>query len=223
MNGLPKISVKITFTEEVQGTSSPIKDVHREYIAEKAPNFILAEQEVDYIDETDVIEKTMTIFPKENGIPFFWDYQIKGFFKDSCNALSRCPETITYKGVSGKEFRAYRKIIDGCIFVQPRKILIEIPSSLSMGTCQRPLRASTAQGERIALANSETVPAGSTCSFDVVCLNEKYINYVLEWLDYGQLRGLGQWRNSGKGRFSFEPITPENEKQHQSKAKRRRV
>ena len=25
----------------------------------------------------------------------------------------------------------------------------------------------------------------------------------MEWLDYGQLRGLGQWRNSGKGRFRY--------------------
>lgn len=26
----------------------------------------------------------------------------------------------------------------------------------------------------------------------------------MEWLDYGKLRGLGQWRNSGKGRFTYE-------------------
>jgi hypothetical protein len=26
---------------------------------------------------------------------------------------------------------------------------------------------------------------------------------IREWLDYGKLRGLGQWRNSGKGRFSW--------------------
>lgn len=29
---------------------------------------------------------------------------------------------------------------------------------------------------------------------------------VREWLDYGMLRGLGQWRNSGKGRFTWEEI-----------------
>ena len=27
---------------------------------------------------------------------------------------------------------------------------------------------------------------------------------VKEWLSYGKLRGLGQWRNSGKGRFLCE-------------------
>ncbi len=29
---------------------------------------------------------------------------------------------------------------------------------------------------------------------------------VREWLTYGRLRGLGQWRNSGKGRFTFEEL-----------------
>lgn len=29
---------------------------------------------------------------------------------------------------------------------------------------------------------------------------------VREWLDYGALRGLFQWRNSGKGRFEWEEV-----------------
>jgi hypothetical protein len=31
---------------------------------------------------------------------------------------------------------------------------------------------------------------------------------VEEWLEYGELRGLGQWRNSGKGRFTAEVSKP---------------
>jgi hypothetical protein len=27
---------------------------------------------------------------------------------------------------------------------------------------------------------------------------------VKEWLNYGRVRGLGQWRNSGKGKFYWE-------------------
>ena len=27
-----------------------------------------------------------------------------------------------------------------------------------------------------------------------------------EMLNYGQLRGFGQWRNSGKGRFTYEVL-----------------
>ena len=28
----------------------------------------------------------------------------------------------------------------------------------------------------------------------------------MECLDYGKLRGLSQWRNSGKGRFTYEVL-----------------
>ena len=73
-----------------------------------------------------------------------------------------------------------------------------------MAECQRPLRAQTAQGERVSLANSEEIPAGSSCQFEVLCMDDSHEAAVMEWLEYGRLRGLGQWRNSGKGRFTYE-------------------
>ena len=62
------------------------------------------------------------------------------------------------------------------------------------------------QGERVALSTSEQVPAGSTMDLDIVYLNDSLKDAIIEWLDYGLLRGLGQWRNSGMGRFSWEEI-----------------
>ena len=35
------------------------------------------------------------------------------------------------------------------------------------------------------------------------------VTLVEEWLDYWALRGLGQWRNSGKGRATWQKIEPE--------------
>lgn len=75
-----------------------------------------------------------------------------------------------------------------------------------MGIIQRPLRASTAQGERIALASSETVPAGSSIEFDIDVFDIAMIPGIVECLDYGVYRGLGQWRNSGKGLFTYTII-----------------
>ena len=72
--------------------------------------------------------------------------------------------------------------------------------------CQRPLRAQTMQGERVSLASSDEVPAGAVLTCDVECLDESHEAAVREWLDYGSLRGLGQWRNSGKGRFEWEEL-----------------
>ena len=102
---------------------------------------------------------------------------------------------------SGK-LKAYKKIIDGLVFVTPRKIPIMFDGKV--GSCQRPLRAMTAQGERVALANSESVPIGAYIDIKISLLDPALEGVVLEWLDYGQLRGIGQWRNSGKGRFSYE-------------------
>lgn len=73
-----------------------------------------------------------------------------------------------------------------------------------LGSCQRPLRANTPQGEMIALSNSETVPAGSTVEFNILLLDEKHEKWIKELLEYDVLGGTGQWRNSGKGRFTVE-------------------
>ena len=104
---------------------------------------------------------------------------------------------------SGK-LTAYKKIIDGLIFVQPRKIPFENYGEI--GLLQRPLRAQTAQGERISLACSEEIPAGATVTFDILMLSDEHEAAVREWLDYGELRGIGQWRNASHGQFTWEEI-----------------
>ena len=200
---MKEIKVRLTFTEDVLGTANADKNVHSEFIASKAPDAPSREEEVEALGAEEVERKEMTVFPRmENGSPMFWDYQIKGFFKDTCSALSRCKGEDYSKESCG--MKAYKKIIDGCIFPQPRKI--EIHMNGEMGNCQRPLRAQTAQGERIALANSEAVPAGSWIEFKVVCLSDAYEKAVREWLHYGQFKGIGHWSNSGMGRFPWEEI-----------------
>jgi hypothetical protein len=194
------LKVRITLMEDMLGTASNDKEIHREFIASKAPNNKTIEEEVASIGVEAVLEKQMTVFPRQEGKPFIYDYQIKGFFKDACSSLARVP------GTKSNKLKAYKKIIDGTVFVNPRRIFFDFESGRSLGNCQRPLRAQTAQGERIALANSETIPEGTMINFDVVLLDEGSETLVKEWLDYGQLRGLGQWRNSGKGRFKVVDI-----------------
>ena len=200
---MKELKVRLTFTEECLGTANADKNIHADFIASKAPDAMSREEEIAAVGVDEVIENAMTIFPKENGVPFFWDYQIKGFFKDTCSALSRCKGEEMSKESCG--MKAYKKIIDGGIFPEPRKIMINLNGG-EIGNCQRPLRASTAQGERTALANSETIPVGSTIEFKVVCLSDNYEKAVIEWLNYGRFKGIGQWRNSGKGRFTYEII-----------------
>lgn len=210
---LVKLCVRLTLTEEALGTSSSSKELHKEYIASKAPDAKSTEEEVAALGVDAVDEKGRTVFPRmaigdDDDVPFVYDYQIKGFFKDAAKMM---------KKVGGSEcakVRAYKQAIDGLIFVDRRKI----PWMSADGTpahvgpsCERPLRASTPMGERVAIASSETVPAGSQLEFGIVLLDRTLMPMVKECLTYGRLRGLCQWRNSGKGTFTWEAIEPETE------------
>lgn len=192
------LKVKITTTEEMLGMASGNPDIHADYIASKAPAAALVDEEVDAVsfDLDNEVRKAMTVFSRYKDVPIFYDYQIKGYFKDSCSALRKMTGSKSFK------IKAYKKEIDGLIFVTPRHIPIKYDGDITV--CQRPLRASTPMGERIALASSEAIPAGAVIEFKVVCLCDDHVAAVREWLKYGRLRGLGQWRNSGKGRFEVE-------------------
>ena len=197
------IKVRITFQEKVLGTSPANEDIYRDFIGSKAPDASTVEDEVEALGVDAVVEKGMTVFPKdENGNPLLWDYQVKGFFKDACAMLQRAAKAGGGVGKESAKLKAYKKIIDGLIFPAPRQIVLHSPSGI--GVCQRPLRAQTAQGERVALAMSEELPAGTWCDVEITLLSAEYIPAVFEWLEYGALRGIGQWRNSGCGRFTYE-------------------
>ena len=191
-----KIPITLTFTEELLGTAAADPKLHTEFIASKAPDAKTRAEEIAAHGAEEVEVRSMSVFPRDKAGPFLYDYQVKGFFKDACSCLARVP------GTKSQALKAYRKVIDGTIFVFPRKILIQ--ASGEVGDCQRPLRASGPQGERVALAHSETAPAGSQIEFIIELLDESKWPVVKEWLDYGRLRGIGQWRNSGKGRFSYK-------------------
>lgn len=199
------MKVKLTFVEPVLGTSPANEDIYREFIASKAPvdERINIEDEVAALGVDEVVEKGMTIFPKlDDGTPFVYDYQLKGFFKGAASALRQIP------GSRSSKVKAYKKKVDQLIFVTPRQIPVLLSGPAD--TCQRPLRASTPQGERVSLAMSEEIPAGSVLEFSVVMLNDDDEKLVREWLNYGVLHGFGQWRNSGKGRFTWECLGVEN-------------
>ncbi len=197
---MKKMHVKVELTEEMLGTSPSSEEIYREFIGSKSPDATSVEDEVAAIGVDSVVEKGMTVFPRNaDGEPIMWDYQLKGFFKDACSSLNRVKDS------ESKKIKAYKKVIDGIIFIDEREVVIDMHGG-DMGVCERPLRAQTAQGERVALASSETVPAGSTLEFTVTMLDDGVEKAVREWLDYGRLRGLGQWRNSGKGRFVWQEV-----------------
>lgn len=198
--------VEITFIDDVLGTASSDPAIHEKFVASKAPDAKSMEEEVEALGTEAVVEKGKTVFPRdEEGNPVLWNYQIKGFFKSACSALRQIP------GTESKKLKAYKKQIDLRIFVYAdvndkagRMIPIEYDGVID--SCQRPLRASTPQGERVAIADSEMIHAGAKAEFDIELLNPEDEKIVEEWLDYGQYNGMNQWRNSGKGAFTWKRL-----------------
>lgn len=196
---MKELKVKCTFINPILGSASANPDIHREFIASKAQDAMKREEEVEALGVDAVERKEMTVFARmEDGTPHLWDYQIRGFFKHACSML----KNVT--GTESSKIKAYKKYIDGLVFVEERRIPLVFEGEI--GSLQRPLRGQTAQGERIALANSEMCPAGTEITFTVMVLKDDLIDAVREWLDYGRLNGLGQWHNSSMGAFNWEEV-----------------
>ena len=199
------MKMKITFTEPLLGTLSGTKELAAEYIAGKNPKGA-SKDEIEVIKNLDEeIEKSSTVFNMDEKGAFLWDYQVKGFLKDAAHAIihngSRTQEAL--KKIRMTNY-TYKKTIDQHVFVNPRRIYLNVVGDLYF--TERPLRADTMRGERIALARSETAPAGTWCELEIISMNDKLWDILIECLDYGKLRGIGQWRNSGCGRFVYEEL-----------------
>ena len=193
-----KKKVRLTLIEGLLGTKAANPELLEDYIASKRPEGV-SEDELETLPTVDEeVQKGSTLFSRDDdGTPFIFDYQVKGFFKDAQGCLNRVPE---------HKLPAHKKVIDGLVFPGPRRIRLELPEGVELKWCERPLRADTPQGERVSIARSEEAPAGTTLTFEISVLDPKLWDTVESWLNYGELRGLGQWRNSGKGRFTWEYV-----------------
>ena len=187
--------IELTFLEAMLGTVPKNKEIYDTYIRSKAPSNDDTEDELDSVE--DIEERNWTGFHMEDDKPFIYNYMMKGFFKAACGALRRVP------GTGSNKLTAFKKVIDGLVFIQPRKIFIDFNCG-EMDVLERPLRASTPKGERVTLTRSDTVPVGSTVKLQVNILGGVSKKLLTEWLDYGQFSGLGQWRNAEYGRFSYK-------------------
>jgi hypothetical protein len=200
---MKEVKIELVFTEELLGTLAGNKDIAKEFILANNPNVKATDEDeaLKNLPDDEKLQKSSTVFNRdESGNPFLWDYQIRGFFKDAMSFLKRAK-------INGFDKLSYKKVVDGLIFVEPRKIPLLLPADAkadSLGICERPLRAQTQQGERIALARSEVCPAMTRMEFTIILLDEKLMPLIEECLDYGRYRGIGQWRNSGKGRFLWK-------------------
>ena len=128
------LKVKVEYFEELLGTNPANPEIHSEFIASKAPDAESREEEIANIGAEEYEEKSMTVFARnDKGQPINYDYQWKGFFKDSCGMLRRV------EGYKSKKLTAFKKVIDGLIFVYPREMRLfqqARPKSLKSTYCK---------------------------------------------------------------------------------------
>jgi len=185
--------LKVTMLEPILGTQT-VKNVAMEYLQSKARDL-----GIDTSDENetlpDMVEKGTTVFHRLDGKPIYYNYHVKGFLKAAAQV---------FNGERG--IKNMRSKVDNLVFVEPRRILLNLEHPESETEyLERPLRAETAQGPRVALARSEMLPAGTWFECELKVLGEVVSEDLLrDLLGYGNFKGMGQWRNGGFGRFDFE-------------------
>jgi len=197
--------LKITFTGPILG-SQPGKDTPAsDYIRSEARKRGIENIQDEEDSLPEAMEKGTTGFHRnEKGIPILYNYMIKGALKESAKWQN---------GLNG--MKALRSKVESTIYVFPRQLPIKTKyekgkdGRVILGCLERPLRAETMQGSRVALARSEMIPEGAVieCELKVVKIPRADINKKMlkDLLDFASLKGIGQWRNSGLyGAFNYE-------------------
>jgi hypothetical protein len=162
-----------------------------------------AKEELESLPAEELMEKATTVFHRAtDGVPILYDYQFKGFLKEAFGIMLELAEGEIKVGKTKVSKWTYKRIVDNFVFVSPRQIKLGVVS----GICTRPLRADTMKGERVSLASSEVMPAGTSFELEIETLAPALDKLIVQCLDYGRKKGLGQWRNSGKGSFAWEEV-----------------
>jgi hypothetical protein len=196
------LKVRVTFTTPLLATNPNDQEIYTQFIAKEASDESRKE-EIERLGVDEVIERGMTVFLRDKedpSIPLLKDYTWLGYLKSRAKALAKIP------GSSLKGASAYIKEVNDLIKVTPRFQPLILPEGGAIETLERPLRAETAQGDRVALAKSETVPEGTTCEVTFRAERIEGMNYIIDCLNYGKEHGTGQWRNAGFGRFTYEVL-----------------
>ena len=228
------LKIQLTFIEPILGSLNNNAHIFSDFEKEKGRPLSaekLAEEQAAISGEMtkeeidDTIQKQTTVFPRHEGKCFAYDYQLRGFCKE---ALAVGTE-LAAEAMGKLSKWTIRKTVDSMLFVAERRVFFMDEQNqpiTKVEQLERPLRATTMRGERVCLARSEIIPAGTSLTFTLKWLQSnntkstQAITYAaLVWaLDYGALKGFGQWRGGGYGRFSYKILETQLEKPSKKKA-----
>jgi len=162
-------------------------------------------------------EKGWTGFHRDENGYFVYDYFIKGF-------INHAARTLKEDRVGAVDVKQLQDKCKRYVFVTPRRIYLPVPKDENiLPILERPLRAETPQGPRVALTRSDMIKEGAEIEFKIQMLsqgNPLKVETIQKILGYGEFFGLGQWRSGGYGRFetiSFELVNEESTKKKRVK------
>ena len=190
-------------------------EIYKKFIADKLADLKKGEEEIGMLPtpeqlaemEKDIKTQGFTVFLRDGDNLCISGHVVKGFFKAAMNTLK-----------SQLSIGSPKSKIDELLFIGERYIplkrkngdFITKPDRI----CERSLRAETMQGPRVSLAASEevdewVVEVTLTLVDNAGSAKSKPLTWeaIYECLDYGGLKGLGQWRNSGLGSFTWKEVT----------------
>lgn len=198
---------RLSGTDTLLGSCAADKEVFTQFIVGKtktAEERQAALSDANNIDEN--LEKGTTVFYRNDTGLIMKGYQVKGFLKAAAKALK---DQLNLKNYLSK--------VDTFIFILEKDIPImrdgeQITSP--DGYLERPQRCETAQGSRVSLAKSEEIRGSWYIDITIrVVENAKTtksaaidMDMVEDFLDYGSMCGLLQWRNAGHGTFTWKEI-----------------
>jgi hypothetical protein len=186
---------------EMLGTVPKDPEIYKSFIESKKPAGI-EENEAATVEKIE--DKGWTGFHSDDNGLFIYDYMIRGFLKNAGEVLQSTIDVEKEKKgvVSREKLKGIRGKIDRFVFVFPRKIYLDGKTEPD-GVVERPLRAMTMQGPRVTLARSDSVNEGINLFFSIKLVPNKEISWEIieKLLEYGELCGLGQFRNGSYGRF----------------------
>lgn len=217
--------VRAEFVTPFLATASGNPELQEEFIVSKVGDFkgeqttdekqVKMAEEIAAVPVEEQITKGSTVFQRNDQGLHVWDYTWRGFFKECVSHFIELGEVKKLNPWN------YKKACDGALYVNPRRIFLYDAKGKVIkephGTLQRPLRATTLRGDRVALARSEFVNEGSYCEFEVVLFisqsqkdyaawRELTMDLVKQCLDMGNYKGSGQWRSGGYGRFTWKEL-----------------
>ena len=165
-------------------------------------NIVVDPNDIPEVEDIDNIEQrgwTGFFSEKDKGI-YILNYMIMGFFKEAGNLLK---EQVGIKNLKSK--------LENNVFISPRRIFVN--KNEPDGCIERPLRGQTPQGQITSLVRSDYIDAGTEIEFSIILVENKEIKPLTlrTLMEYGNLKGLGQFRNGSYGRFEVISFAETNE------------